>query len=297
MRIQKSDSRSHRAEGPPVCGQRSAVSGQRSVVSGQWSAVSCQWLLVCGLLLVVYFQFSALTAKAAQHPKATEVVAAAIEAMGGKNYLEVKNYHKVGRYFIFDRRGRSSFTSFSDWTVFEPIKWRFQLGEDKSQQVQIYNLEIGKGWTLEGKSSVEEIPEEEVREFEVEVQKDIDIILRQRVNEEGMSLFYYGPEEIAGSGEYEAVEFLDATNDSVVIFFDLESHLPSKVETYDTNRAGVRQKHETEFANWHTLQGVHTPLRSDHYTDGEMSRQIFIQEVSFNDDIPLAYFLEPKPEK
>ena len=184
----------------------------------QVSGVSCQLSAVSCLLLLVCFQFSILTAKAAQHPKATEVVAAAIEAMGGKNYLEVKNYHKIGRYFIFDQRGRSSFTNFSDWTVLEPIKWRFQLGEDKRQQVQIYNLEIGKGWTLEGESSVEEITEEEVREFEVEVQRDIDILLRERVDEEGMSLFYYGPEEIAGSGEYEAVEFLDATNFSVVIF-------------------------------------------------------------------------------
>ena len=263
----------------------------------QVSGVSCQLSAVSCLLLLVCFQFSILTAKAAQHPKATEVVAAAIEAMGGKNYLEVKNYHKIGRYFIFDQRGRSSFTNFSDWTVLEPIKWRFQLGEDKRQQVQIYNLEIGKGWTLEGESSVEEITEEEVREFEVEVQRDIDILLKERVDEEGMSLFYYGPEEIAGSGEYEAVEFLDATNFSVVIFFDLQSHLPSKMETYVTNRAGVRQKHETEFANWHTIQGVHTPLRSDHFTDGEMSRQIFIQEVTFDEDIPPTYFLEPQPEK
>ncbi len=283
MRIQNPESRIQKARDNLVPCQLSAVSFQRSVV--------------CALLFVVCFQFSGLTAKAAQHPRATEVVAAAIEAMGGSNYLEVKNYHKVGRYFIFDRRGRSSFTSFSDWTVFEPIKWRFQLGEDKRQQVQIYNLEIGKGWILEGENSVEEIPEEDVQEFEVEVQRDIDILLRERVEEEGMNLFYYGPEEIAGTGEYEAVEFLDATNYSVVIYFDLQSHLPSKMETYVTNKAGVRQKHETEFANWHTIQGVHTPLRSDHYTDGEMSRQIFIEEVSFNDDIPLAYFLEPRPKK
>jgi len=283
MRIQNPESRVQKSRDNLVPCQLSAVSFQRSVV--------------CALLFVVCFQFSGLTAKAAQHPRATEVVAAAIEAMGGGNYLEVKNYHKVGRYFIFDRRGRSSFTSFSDWTVFEPIKWRFQLGEDKRQQVQIYNLEIGKGWILEGENSVEEIPEEDVQEFEVEVQRDIDILLRERVEEEGMNLFYYGPEEIAGTGEYEAVEFLDATNYSVVIYFDLQSHLPSKMETYVTNKAGVRQKHETEFSNWHTIQGVHTPLRSDHYTDGEMSKQIFIGEVSYNDDIPLAYFLEPRPQK
>ncbi len=186
----------------------------------QLSAVSCQ-------LLLVSCQLSAVRAE--QPSKAREVIAAAIEAMGGNNYLEIKNYHKVGRYFSFDNRGRRGFTPFMDWTVFEPIKSRFQLGKDKRRNVRIYNLEIQKGWILEGKDSVEEIPEEEIRDFEKDVQGDIDILLRNRVDEEGMSLFYYGPDDIAGSGDYEAVEFLDASNKSVVIFFDLESHLPLKM--------------------------------------------------------------------
>jgi hypothetical protein len=252
-------------------------------------------LVALFLLSVVSCQLSAVRAE--QPAKAREVIATAIEAMGGKNYQEIKNYHKVGRYFIFDDKGRRGFTPFMDWTVFEPIKWRFQLGKDKRRQVQIYNLEIGRGWILEGKSSVEDIPEEEIKEFEKGVQGDVDILLRYRVDEEDMSLFYYGPEEISGSGEYEAVDFLDASNKSVVIFFDLESHLPLKMETHTTNSFGVRQKQETEFANWHTIQGVHTPLRSDHYTDGQMSRQIFIEEITFNGDIPPEYFLEPVLEK
>jgi len=262
---------------------------RRSLVAlCQLSAVSCQ-------LLLVSCQLSAVRAE--QPDKAREIIAAAIDAMGGKNYLEIRNYHKIGRSFIFDNRGRRNFTPFMDWTVFEPIKWRFQLGEDKRRQVQIYNLEIGKGWILEGKSSVEEIPEEEIKEFEKDVQGDIDILLRDRVDEEGMSLFYYGPDEISGAGEYEAVDFLDASNKSVVIFFDLESHLPLKMETHVIDKFGVRRQQETEFANWHTIQGVHTPLRSDHYTDGEMSRQIFIEEITFNGEILPELFLEPVLEK
>ena len=42
---------------------------------------------------------------------------------------------------------------------------------------------------------MEEIPEEGIEEFEKGVQGDIDILLRDRVDEEGMSLFYYGPDE------------------------------------------------------------------------------------------------------
>jgi hypothetical protein len=217
--------------------------------------------------------------------------------MGGKSYLEFKNYHRQGRYFIFDKRGNQGFSRFFDWTVLEPIKWRFQLGEGKRQQVQIYNLEINKGWLLEGESSVEEVSQEELQDFEKDVLRDIDILLRSRTDEEGMNLYYYGPDDVTGSGELEAVEFLDATNSSVVIFFDLQDHLPTKMETHVTNQAGVRQKKEIEFYNWHTIQGIRTPLRTDHFTDGEKSLQIFVEEISYNLTIPPSHFLEPIPKK
>jgi hypothetical protein len=66
----------------------------------QLSVVSCQ-------LLVVSCQLSAVRAE--QPDRAREVIAAAIEAMGGNNYLEIKNYHKVGRYFSFDDKGRRGY--------------------------------------------------------------------------------------------------------------------------------------------------------------------------------------------
>lgn len=262
-----------------------AGSGQRSRVRGQ--------LILLALLLL-----TPSSARAQDAPdKAKDVIAAAIEAMGGKSYLEFKNYHRQGRYFIFDQRGNQSFSRFFDWTVLEPIKWRFQLGEGKRQQVQIYNLELHKGWLLEGESSVEEVGQEELMAFEKDVLRDIDILLRSRVDEEGMNLYYYDPDDVTGSGELEAVEFLDATNSSVVIFFDLQSHLPTKMETHVTNQAGIRQKKETEFSNWHTIQGIHTPLRTDYFTDGEKSQQVFVEEISYNVAIPPSHFLEPVPKK
>ena len=229
--------------------------------------------------------------------KAKEVVEAAMEAMGGESYKGFRNYHRQGRYFFFDRRGQQGFSPFLDWTVLEPVKWRFQLGEGKRQQVQIFNLEINQGWLLEGESSVEEVPEEEVAAFRKDVLLDIDVLLKSRVDEEGMNLYYYGPDDVTGSGELEAVEFLDATNGSVVIFFDLQSHLPTKMETYATNQVGVRQKKETEFYNWHTIQGIHTPLRTDYFTDGEKSQQVFVEEIAYDVAIPPSHFLEPVLEE
>jgi hypothetical protein len=108
-----------------------------------------------------------------------------------------------------------------------------------------------------------------------------------------MSLYYYGPDDIAGQGKFKAVEFLDASNNSVVVFFNLTSHLPEKVENEYTDDTGLRHKMEWEFYNWHTIQGVHTPLRTDIYLDGKISQQLFVEDLAYNLQIPESQFLEP----
>jgi hypothetical protein len=226
--------------------------------------------------------------------KARAVIQKAIEAMGGDAYLNVNNYHQSGRYFGF-RKGRKSFARYQDWTVYEPIKSRTQFGKGDSQYVQIYNLELKQGWTLEGKDIVEEIKPELIEDFYTNtVKRDMDYILKKRLNEEGMSFFYYSPDEVAGGGNFEAVEILDETNYSIVVFFDLDTHLPAKVENYSTDDVGVRHKRERELANWHVIQNVNVPLRSDYYTDGELSAQWFIEEIQFNLQMPADFFLEPQ---
>ena len=249
-----------------------------------------------GFTTLCLLSFLPLLVRAEENTKAKEVIQAAIEAMGGQRYLQVQSKYAEGRYFPFDKRERRrGFVRFLYWTVYEPIKSRFQLGKDeKSRTVEIHNMEINKGWVLEGEDSVEEIPEEDLRKWRKSVQRDIHLLLRNRVDEEGMNLFYYGPDDVVGTGEHEAVEFVDASNDAIVVFFDLQSQLPSKMEFHTTNRMGVRLKSEIEFHNWHTIQGVHTPLRHDHFLEGKRSLQLFLEEVSYNIRIPAERFLEPQ---
>jgi len=229
--------------------------------------------------------------------KAREAIARAIEAMGGENYLGIKNSHSSGQYFTFDREGRKGHAKYQDWTNLDPVKWRFQLGEGKRQTVEIYNLELGKGWSLEGKETVEDVKPEDIENFRKSVKRDIDILLRKRVDEEGMNLYYYGADDVAGSGEDEAVEFLDSTNQSMLIFFNTKTHLPTKLETQTTDKLGLRHKEEVEYFTWLMIQNVLTPLRVDVSVDGQMSQQRFVEKIEYNVPIPDDFFLEPKIEK
>jgi len=224
---------------------------------------------------------------------ARRVVERAVAAMGGEAYLGMERTASRGRYFIF-RRGGKGFTRFSDWTMYRPhVKWRFQLGKGDRSSTRVIDLELGKGWLLEGKDSVEELPEEEVEEFRRSVKLDLDVLLRDRLDEEGMSLFYYGPDEVAGRGDFEAVEFVDSSNNGAVVFFDRSSHRPAKMEWYFRDKNGLRHKEETEYSNWHTIRGVTLPLRIDVYVDDEISSQRFVEEMEVNPKFPEGVF-EPR---
>lgn len=250
------------------------------------------------LLLALSTSAFLLQGKLHQSEKALKVIDSAVQVLGGDAFLKVKTIRSSGRYFRFDKYGRSSgLIRFHDWTVLEPVKWRFQLGEGNRQFLQVYNLELMKGWTLEGKEKIKEIPEKGVHDFAKSARGDVELLLRGGKDREGMSIFYYGPDDIEGSGEWEAVEFLDATNNSVVIYFDRDSHLPVKSESHFIGKLGLRHKQETEFYNWHEIQGVNTALRLDGFVDGKKSDQRFIEELAYNESFPPEYFQEPQPEK
>lgn len=246
-------------------------------------------------LLPLFFQPVAAANSAEDADRtARTVVETAIEAMGGDAYREVRAVQGSGRYFRF-QKGRQAFTRFEDWTVYQPLLSRFRLGEGSRQLVQIVNLDLAKGWTLEGEDEVKEMTEEELKDFRNSVKKDIDYLFRHRLDEEGLSLFYYGADDIAGSTDrnLEAVEFIDATNQSIIVYFDRRTHLPAIVETTFTDKLGLRHKREKELSNWHEIQGIMVPLNHRTFTDGEKSEEIFFESVQINPAIPPGHFTRP----
>ena len=234
-----------------------------------------------------------------ENAQAQEIIQRAVEAMGGAAFRGIRTRSTSGRYFAF-RKGRKAFIRFQSWTQYEnPAKFRQQLGKGKRQTVVVYNLELDRGWRQEGLHEVDLISQQQIEDFRHSVKTDIDYLLLNRLDEEGMSFFYFGPDEVAGAGNWEAVEFIDSSNDSVIIYFDVDSHLPAKIESHFTDSMGLRHESSTEFYNWHTFNAVRTPLRLDTYVDGELAQQYFLEETQFNPLIPAEMFLKPvvKPKK
>jgi hypothetical protein len=247
-----------------------------------------------GLVLVLSL---AVLARGQDEEKIQKLFQGAIEKMGGQTYLDVKDMVSDGNYFFFDRDGNSSgLIKFIDYTKL-PDRSRFELGNSKkSKDVQVFNLDKGEGWILEGQKETREATPDEMKDFKNAVKHSADTIFRYRYKDPENKLFYLGPGE-GSEVTFEIVKLLDPENDEVTIYFDRLSQLPGKLEYHSVDKRGVQLRHVVEFSQWHVIQGVNTPLRIDTNVNGRRSSQQFIVKITYNNNLSEDVFTKPIPPK
>jgi len=249
------------------------------------------------ILLTLWFVLVlAPLARSQDEDKIQQLFQDAIQAMGGDAYLNVEDMVSNGQLFYFDREGGSSnLIKFNDYTKL-PDKSRNELGnKKKDREITVFNLATNEGWIKEGRRETREATQDEMDSFKRMVKHQIDIIFRQRYKDPDNRLFYLG----SGEGRdviLELVKIVDSENDEVVVYFDRISKLPDKIEYWDTSSRGVRVRVVNEFSQWHVIQGVKTPLRTDGYHNGRRSYQQFVLEITYNNDLPDSTFSQPVPE-
>ena len=249
------------------------------------------------LLIVFVAVFSAAFAGSQEEDKARKLLHDAIQAMGGNTYLAVFDMVSEGNYFFFDNEGNSSsLIKYNDYTKL-PDKSRFELGNRKKERdITVFDLEKNHGWILEGQKETRDAKPEEMQEFKRAVKHSIDNIFRFRYKDPANKLFYLGP----GEGQevtLDMAKILDSENDEVTIYFDRLSKLPAKIEYWNLNKRGIRQRNVEEFSQWHEIQGVNTALRIDGYVNGRRNSQSFILKITYNNNLPDSFFSKPEPPK
>jgi hypothetical protein len=236
-------------------------------------------------------------ARGQDEEKVQKLFQGAIEKMGGQTFLDVKDMVSDGNYFFFDRDGNSSgLIKFIDYTML-PDKSRFELGNSKkSKDVQVFNLGKGEGWILEGQKDTREATPDEIKDFKNAVKHSLDTIFRYRYKDPENKLFYLGPGE-GSDFTFEMVKLLDSENDEVTLYFDRLSQLPGKLEYHSVDKHGVQLHFVVEFSQWHMIQGVNTPLRTDTNVNGRRSSQQFIVKITYNNNLTDDVFTKPIPPK
>lgn len=247
--------------------------------------------LIVLLALLAGAAASAQEASQQSKDKVKALIDRAIEALGGPAYMAVKDYSALGRYYVIEE-DRQGWTEFVDMTRY-PSKSRQEMGKKSDKETTVVDLEAGKGWILYGDFEVKPLTQEQIDRFKKSVNHNLDYILRFRLSEKGVTLHYFGSDLIEGRKAVEVVEVIDAENDSVRIAFDTSSGLPFRAEYVEIGKFGRKLRIAEEYSNWHVIEGVNTPMRTDRFTNEQPSAQIFITKIDYNVGLADNLFVEP----
>lgn len=229
---------------------------------------------------------SASSAAAANTQKARAVLDRAIQALGGKAFLEFTDRVQHGRTSRF-YRGRpvgvgGDFRRIWKW----PGKERYEFFKS-GEWVVIFNGDEGFDITYHGTRHVDPPDlEEHIRRRD----RSLDYVLRRWVSDPKTLLFHDGT-VLVDRNPADKVTLVNSRNQDVSLFFDAATGLPVRLSyTYRDPRTREKFEEGEVFANYKSIQGIQTPMRVQRTRDGEMTRQYFYDSVTYNGGVSDSQF-------
>jgi len=209
-----------------------------------------------------------------------------IQAMGGQAFLNVQDMEQQGRSYAFYHGNPSGqgglFWRFWKW----PDKERYELTKQRDV-VYIYNGD--QGWEVTYKGTRAE-DAEEMKEYLRAREYSLNNVLRNWLKQPDTALLYEGF-ALTQDKQVDKVTVINSKDDMVTIAIDRLNHLPVKKSHLVRDPVSKEKDEEAEvYDNWRPEQGINTPHTILTLRNGEITRQRFIQSVSYNQGIPDSKF-------
>jgi hypothetical protein len=218
--------------------------------------------------------------------KAKSIIDEGIQALGGPTYLTIRDRETQGRGYGF-HSGRPTGAGGLFWSFWEfPDKERVELTKERD----IAELYVGdKAWeiTFKGPHPIEK---KDLDDYLRRRRFSIDTVLRTWVNDPGVVMLYEG-NAIAAQHPALRVTLVNSANESVTLYFDVDTHLPVK-KTFEWRDPVDRQKNLEEeiYENYRPVSGVMAPYNVTRYFNGDMTSQRFLNSVTINQGLDAAMF-------
>lgn len=245
--------------------------------------------------------------------KAKEILGDLINALGGPGYTEVRESNCLGRRALFGHNGE--LTGFIDI-----VNYRRYPDKDRTEYIAkgrntILKALIGldgldfahggivitlfnsdQGWSYD-RSGVNELPATAISDFQEQMKRNTDNLLRLRLKEPGLSI-RYGGRDTVDLKQVDWVEITDSAERNFRLAVDHLSHLlvRSVVTTKDEETQQINED-VTIYSNYQLRDSVWVPLQISRERNGRRTAQIFYETCRFNPGLPDALFTKESLKK
>jgi len=275
------------------------VVGRWSLVVGKKHGMRFIALMVAGMLVV---SAAAQTAPAPGPPqksvqqivnedpsvkKARMLLDQMIQALGGQAYMNLQDMEQQGRSYAF-YHGNPSGQGAQFWRFWKwPDKDRYELTKQRDV-VYIYNGD--QGWEVTYKGTRAE-DADELKEYLRSREYSLPNVLRVWLKQPDTAILYEGF-GLTQDKQVDKVTLINSKDDAVTIAIDRLTHLPVKKSYLVRDPVSKEKDEEAEvYDNWRPEQGLNTAHTVLTMRNGEITRQRFIQTVSYNQGIPDSKFV------
>lgn len=229
------------------------------------------------------------------------VIDECLAALGGDHYLAMQDRVESGRAYVFYREELTGLSLAKIYTRYlvrpEPpvpdflgVREREAFGK-KEEDVVLFTEGTGYELTFRG---ARPMSDQRIKQFKNSTLKNIFYILRQRLGEPGL-IFDSRGSDFYENRPVEIVDITDANNETVTVYFDQFTKLPTRQSFYRRDPITKDKIEEvTIFAKYRDVGGgVMWPFSIRRERNGEKIFEIYSDSVQINQDLTDDLFTLP----
>lgn len=240
--------------------------------------------------------------------RAKQILSDLINARGAAGYTDMREAECQGNRALFGHNGAiTGYIGFTDFRQY-PDKERLEYTAKSHNLKSIINTVIGvdgldwshagiiialyngdRGWTLD-RSGVTELPVTSISEFQEQVKRNIDNVLRVRLKEPGWTYRFGGSDTV----DLKEVEWVELTDSDERVFRLAVDHntrlLVRSVVTTTNEETHERDDDVTMYTNYQLKDSVWTPMQVSKDHNGRRASQFFYDTCRYNPGFPSDFF-------
>lgn len=230
-----------------------------------------------------------------------KVVEAAIAALGGDRFMNMRDRLETGRGYSFYNSQLSGLTQAKIYTRYltvpEPaingffgLRERQGFGKKGKEDWYVIFNENGQGYEVTYRGA-KPVPAATIKRWRDGVMHNAFYLLRMRLKEPGMIVESRGA-DVVDNQPVEVVDFTDSDNRVTRVYFQRSTMLPVKQE-YVRRDQGERFEEVTLWSKYRDVDGIMWPFVTRRERDGDKIFEIFDDNVEINKDLTDDLFSVP----